>query len=149
MAVVNINDERRQEIALRVNQAVSVRPAHDACSSLGALAQTPAPPIIVNCFITSGEKAQSDFGLIAEECAAHKIPRIVDHCDDCAALEAGRFSHVAAIHPEMSFANALGAACRNLHFRHYSDELTTSRVHELEHRTILLVFALDRAAFSA
>src|ERR1041385_965730 len=110
MTVMNVDDQRGQQITFRVNQAVRVRFFSGRNSSFRALSQPTTPPISIDRFAVRTQEPQGDLRSVAVERLADEVPGFVNHRDDCAAVDFVDVANVAAINPEMSLADASGSA---------------------------------------
>src|SRR5689334_20702802 len=101
MSVIDIDDDRRQQVAFRIDQPVGIRLWFDGGTPRGAVAQTCAPPVAIDWLLSRGENSHRDLRSIAVKRLPHEIRRFIHNVDNGARLSIG-MSDIAAINPEMS-----------------------------------------------
>src|SRR5690349_836984 len=109
--VVLIDDQRRQQIAFRINQAVGICFPRNRSAAFSASPQFLGPPAAVDGFISRRQKAESNFGRVTIESLADKVMSLVQNPHDRARLDFVCGHHVTAIDPKMAVANSFGSAC--------------------------------------
>jgi hypothetical protein len=110
---VAVDDERRQEVALRVDEAEGVGLLLDAGAARHGRAQASAPPFAADLLVPRREDADGDLGAVAVERAPDEAAALVAQGDDRAARRPAVVPHVAAVHPEVPAPRALRALPRD------------------------------------
>src|SRR5438067_7662210 len=118
MAVIDIDDERRQKITFGVNQPIPVRLFRNRGSSFRRLSQSRAPPISIDDFAARTQKPQGNLGLITIERLTHKVLCFVNNRNDHSRSNILGVAHVAAVHPKVSLADPFSSARGDSYFGH-------------------------------
>src|SRR5436853_280213 len=105
MAVIDIDDERRQKIAFGVNESIRARLFRNRGSSFRRLSQSIAPPISIDDFAARTQEPQGNLGLITVERLSNKVLCFVNNRNDRSCSNILGVAHIAAVHPKMSFAD--------------------------------------------
>src|SRR5947207_12196054 len=148
MAVIDIDDKRRQKITFGVNESICVRLFRNRGSSFRRLSQSIAPPISIDDFAARTQEPQGNLGSITVERLSNKVLCFVNHRNDCSSTNIPGVAHITAVYPKMSLADPFGSARCNPYLGHRDGSYHTACGDGSE-RCTSGNFSLDPVSFSA